>query len=53
MDLWRVWRIGDSRKVRAIRRIGGGRGLCGGPRKRVDEGCFLDDLRAFGINADQ
>ena len=38
--------------VRDIRRIGGGCVLCGGPEKRVD-GCFLDDLRAFGINADQ
>ena len=35
-----------------VRRIGGERGLCGGPGKRVD-GCFLDDLRAFGINANQ
>ena len=26
--------------------------LCGGPGKRVG-GCFLDNLRAFGINADQ
>ena len=31
---------------------GGGRGLCGGAGKRVNE-YFLDDLRAFGINADQ
>ena len=38
--------------MRDVRRIGGGRGLCGGPGKRVD-GCFLDDLRAFSINADQ
>ena len=35
-----------------VRRIGGGRGLCRGPGKIVD-GYFLDDLRAFGINADQ
>ena len=35
-----------------VRRNSGGRGLCSGPGKRVD-GCFLDDLRAFGINADQ
>ena len=33
-------------------RNGGGRGLCGGPGKRVD-GVLLDDLWAFGINADQ
>ena len=39
--------------MRDIRRIGGGRELCGGAGKRVDVGCFLDDLRAFGINADQ
>ena len=38
--------------MRDVRRNGGGRGLCGGPGKRV-VGCFLDDLRAFGINADQ
>ena len=38
--------------MRDVRRFGGGRGLCGGSGKRVD-GCFLDDLRAFGINADQ
>ena len=38
--------------MRDVRRIGGGRGLCGGGGKRVD-GVFLDDLRAFGINADQ
>ena len=24
-----------------------------GPGKRVEMGCLLDDLRAFGINADQ
>ena len=39
-------------EVRDVRRIGGGRGLCGGPRKIVD-GVFLDDLIAFGINANQ
>ena len=38
--------------MRDVRRIGGGRGLCGGLGKR-GMGCFLDDLRAFGINADQ
>ena len=38
--------------MRDVRRSGGGRGLCGGPEKRVHVG-FLDDLRAFGINADQ
>ena len=38
--------------MRDVRRICGGRGLCGGPGKRAD-GCFLDDLRVFGINANQ
>ena len=33
-------------------RIGGGRRLCGGQGKEW-MGCFLDDLRAFGINAEQ
>ena len=39
-------------EVRDVRRMGGGRGLCGGQEKEW-MGCFLDDLRAFGINADQ
>ena len=39
--------------MRGVRRVGGGRGLCGGPGKRVDVWCFLNHLRAFGINADQ
>ena len=30
-----------------------GRGLLGGPEKRVEMGCILDDLRAFDINTDQ
>ena len=38
--------------MRDVRRNGGGRGLCGGQEKEW-VGCFLDDLRAFGINADQ
>ena len=38
--------------MRGVGRIGGGRGLCGGSGKEW-MGCFLDDLRAFGINADQ
>ena len=38
--------------MRDIRRNGGGRGLCGGQEKEL-MGCFLDDLRAFGVNADQ
>ena len=43
--------------MRDARRIGEGRGLRGGAGKRVDGvfsgRCFLDDLRAFGLNADQ
>ena len=42
----------ETAEVLDVRRNCGGRGLCGGQGKRVD-GCFLDDLRAFGINADQ
>ena len=42
----------ETAEVRDVRRIGGRRGLCGGPGKKW-MGCFLDDLRAFGINADQ
>ena len=38
-------------EVRDVWRTDGGRGLRGGTGKRVD-GCLLDDLRAFGINAD-
>ena len=42
----------DTAEVCDVRRIGRGCGLCEGPGKIV-MGCFLDDLRAFGINADQ
>ena len=35
-------------EVRDVRRNGGGRGLCGGPGKRVDGG-----MAQNGINADQ
>ena len=38
--------------MRDVRTNGEGRGLYGGPGKRVT-GCFLDDLRAYGINTDQ
>ena len=31
----------------------GGAGCVGGQEKEEWMGCFLDDLRAFGINADQ
>ena len=41
--------------MRDVRRTDGGRELRGRTGKRVDGvmGCFLDDLGAFGINADQ
>ena len=42
----------ETAKVRDVRRIDGGRGLRRGPGKEW-MGYFLDDLRAFGINADQ
>ena len=42
----------ETAEVCDVRRYGGGRGLCEGPGKRV-VGCFLDGLKAFGINADQ
>ena len=32
--------------------LGGGAGCMGGQEEKRT-GCFLDDLRAFGINADQ
>ena len=38
--------------MRDVRRIGGGAGCVGGQGKEW-MGCFLDDLRAFGINADR
>ena len=38
-------------KVRNVRRPGGGRGLRRRPGK-IKYGCLLDDLRAFGVNAD-
>ena len=44
--------IYETAEVRDVRRNGGGRGLCGGPEKEWME-CFLDDRKAFGINADQ
>ena len=42
----------ETAEVRDVRRIGGGPGLCGGQEKEW-MWCFLDDLRAFGINVDQ
>ena len=49
-----VARMEDTRlaEVRNFRRIGGGPGCVGGEEKEWMR-CFLDDLRAFGINADQ
>ena len=41
----------ETTEVCDVQRLGGGRGLCWGAKEWV--GCFLDDLRAFGINADQ
>ena len=38
--------------MRDVRRFGGGAGCVGGKVKEW-MGYFLDDLRAFGINADQ
>ena len=42
----------ETAEVRDVRRIGGGRGLCGGQEKEW-MWSFLDDLRAFCVNADQ
>ena len=42
----RAWRIRDSAEVRDVRRNGGGRGLCGRPRKRVD-GVFPGRPQSF------
>ena len=42
----------ETAEVRDIRSIGEARGLRGGQEKEW-MGCFLDGLRAFGINADQ
>ena len=42
----------ETAELRDVRRADGERGLRGGAEKGVD-GCLLDDLRAFGINADQ
>ena len=39
--------------MRDVRRIGGGTDCVGGQEKEEWMGCFLDDLRAFGINVDQ
>ena len=38
--------------MRDVRRNGGGRGYCVGGQEKEWMGCFLDDPRAFGINAD-
>ena len=35
-DLWRARRIRETAEVRDVRRNDEGRGMCGGPEKRVD-----------------
>ena len=47
-----VWSSHVYAEVRDVRRNGGGAGCVGGQEKEWMR-CFLDDLRAFGINADQ
>ena len=42
----------ETAQVRDVRRLVGGAGCVRGQEKEW-LGCFLDDLRAFGINADQ
>ena len=42
----------ETALVRGVRKTGGGHGLHEGPKKKWMR-CPLDDLRAFGINADQ
>ena len=42
----------ETTEERDVRSNGGGRGLCGGPGKKVG-GVFVDDLRSFEISADQ
>ena len=39
--------------MRDARRTRGRRGLRGGGGGKVDARCFLDDLRAFAVNANQ
>ena len=51
-DLWRAWRIARLPKYVMFGELVGGVGCVGGQEKEWME-CFLDDLRAFGINADQ
>ena len=42
----------ETAEVRDVRRNGGGSG-CVGDQEKEWMWCFLDDLRAFGINADK
>ena len=42
----------ETAEVCGARRVGGGAGCVGGRNKIRRMGCFLDDPRAFGINAD-
>ena len=48
-------RMEDTRLPKCVmfRELVVGTGCVGGGRKKSGWGCFLDDLRAFGINADQ
>ena len=41
----------ETTEVRDVRRIAGGAGCVWG-QEGEEMGCFLDDLKAFGINAD-
>ena len=49
-----VARMEDTRLPKCVMfgKLGGSADCVGGAGKRVD-GCFLDDLRPFGINTDQ
>ena len=49
-----AWRTRDCQiSARDVRRIGRGHGLRSGGLENEWMGCFLDDLKAYGINADQ
>ena len=43
----------ETAEVRVVWRNGGGGAGCVGGQEKEWMGCFLDDLRVFGINADQ
>ena len=50
-----VARMKDTRLPRCVifGELVGGAGCWRGGQEKEEMGCFLDDLRAFGINADQ